>query len=289
MRKLILVSICFLSMSQFARAALFDDKEARQQIQDLQQKTDAQNQATQAAIESIKKSIAEIEGKTNTNNQALLDLLSQIETLNQALSQMKGELEVAQHFLEVSQERQKELYADTDGRLRKLETPTAPVQSADPAQPVKNNEVTPPAEKSSSSTQSSNEAAIDGAESKAYDAAQGLLKAGKYKEAFEAFDKFIQNYSSSKELPNAQYSLGYAQFSLKNYRAAIATQQKLIAQFPDSPKVPDAKFNVANCQIQLSDIEAAKKTLKDLIAQHPTSELIPNAKRRLTILESIKK
>ena len=84
-------------------------------------------------------------------------------------------------------------------------------------------------------------------------------------------------------------SLGYAQFSLKNYKAAMATQQKLIAQFPDSPKVPEAKFNLANCQIQLSDIEGAKKTLKDLIAQHPTSELIPNAKRRLTILESIKK
>ena len=38
MRKLILIGVCFLSMSQFARAALFDDKEARQQILDLQQK-----------------------------------------------------------------------------------------------------------------------------------------------------------------------------------------------------------------------------------------------------------
>ena len=48
MRKLILISICLLSISQFAHAALFDDKEARQQIIDLQQKTEAQNQSTQA-------------------------------------------------------------------------------------------------------------------------------------------------------------------------------------------------------------------------------------------------
>ena len=193
---------------------------------------------------------------------------------------MKGELEVAQHFLEVSQERQKELYADTDSRLRKLEG----------AQPAKNNEAAAPAtESTSAAPQPTKEVVSDNPEAKAFEGAQELLKAGKYKEAFEAFDKFIQNYSSSKQLPDAQYNLGYAQFSLKNYKAAMATQQKLIAQFPDSPKVPDANFNIANCQIQLSDIEGAKKTLKDLIAQHPASELIPNAKRRLTILESIKK
>ena len=54
MRKLILIGVCLLSVSQLTHAALFDDKEARQQIQDLQQKTDAQNQSTQATLEAIK-------------------------------------------------------------------------------------------------------------------------------------------------------------------------------------------------------------------------------------------
>ena len=284
MRKLILIGVCFLSMSQFARAALFDDKEARQQILDLQQKTDAQSQATQASLDAIKKSITALE--TKVNSQGLMDLLNQVEALNQELSRIKGELEVAQHYLEVSQERQKELYADTDGRLRKLEA--AANAAANTSQAPQNNEHS--SNSAAQSTPASPEAATtEEAENKALDNAQLLLKAGKYKEAFEAFDKFIQSYSNSKQLPTAQYGLGYSQFSLKNYKAAIATQQKLVTQFPDSPKVPDAKFNIANCQIQLSDIEGAKKTLKDLIAQHPTSELVPNAKRRLSILESIKK
>lgn len=284
MRKLILIGVCFLSMSQFARAALFDDKEARQQILDLQQKTDAQNQATQASLDAIKKSITALE--TKVNSQGLMDLLNQVEALNQELSRIKGELEVAQHYLEVSQERQKELYADTDGRLRKLEA--AANAAANTSQAPQSNEHS--SSSAAQSTPASPEAATaEEAENKALDNAQLLLKAGKYKEAFEAFDKFIQSYSSSKQVPTAQYGLGYSQFSLKNYKAAMATQQKLVTQFPDSPKVPDAKFNIANCQIQLSDVEGAKKTLKDLIAQHPTSELIPNAKRRLTILESIKK
>lgn len=278
MRKLILIGVCLLSVSRLTQAALFDDKEARQQIQDLQQKTDAQNQSTQAVLEAIKKSIAALEDTVKGQN---LDLLNQLDALQQELSRVKGQLEVMEHNLELAQQRQKDLYADTDSRLRKLEgaavnTSQAPVAS--------NNEVSPPAQQVSAAAPEA-----DNAETKAYDAAQMLLKEAKYKEAFDAFDKFIQNYSNSKQVPNAQYSLGYAQFSLKNYKAAIATQQKLIAQFPDSTKVPDAKFNIANCQIQLSDIDSAKKTLRELIAQYPSSELVPNAKRRLTILESIKK
>ncbi len=282
MRKLILISICLLSISQWAHAALFDDKEARQQIVDLQQKTDAQNQSTQASLEALKKSQQALEQRILSvenviKSQGLMDLLSQIDRLNEELNKLKGELDVAQHNIEVSQQRQKDLYADTDSRLRNIESGnaspanTAPENKEPPVQMI----ITATAEAS--------------AESKAFDSAQALLQTGKYKDAFDAFDKFLQTYSNSKQVPNAQYGLGFSQFSLKNYKAAIATQQKLISQFPDSAKVPDALFNIANCQIQLSDIEGAKKSLRDLIAQHPTSELIPNAKRRLAVLESIKK
>lgn len=285
MRKLILASVCFLSWSPMTSFALFDDKEARQWIQDLQQKTDAQNQATQASLEAIKKSIAALEAKINTQG---IDLLNQIETLNQELSAVKGKLEEMQHELELSQKRQKDLYADTDSRLRKLES-----ASTSAAGTAINNEAANNANPSITNTNNTDaaikEVSADETEIKAFENAQSLLKQGKNKEAFEAFDKFIQNYSNSKQLANAKYNLGYAQFSLKNFKAAIATQQKLIAQFPDSSKVPDAKFNIANCQIQLSDVEGAKKTLRDLIDQHPASDVIPNAKRRLTILQSLKK
>jgi len=284
MRKLILISVYLLSFSPFAQAALFDDKEARKQIIDLQQKTEAQNQTTQTALEALKKSQQALEQRILSienviKSQGLMDLLSQIDRLNDELNKVKGELELAQHNIEVAQQRQKDLYADTDGRLRKLENTNAAVVNAAPEnkeQPAQmSSAITTPVEAS--------------AESKAFESAQGLLQAGKYKEAFDAFDKFLQGYSNSKQVPSAQYGLGYAQFSLKNYKAAIATQQKLITQFPDSPKVPDAKFNIANCQIQLSDIEGAKKTLRELITQHSTSELVPSAKRRLAVLESIKK
>lgn len=276
MRSSILVSLCFLVLSQVAHAALFDDTEARKKIVELQQQMQTQNQATQASLNELKKNqqaleqrIAAIEAVVK--GQGLADLLAQIDRLNQELSNVKGQLEVATHDIDLAQQRQRDLYGDVDGRLRKLESSppaVAPVpapEAAGTAAPA---------------------AVAD--ESKDYDAAQALSKAGKYKEAFDAYEKFLQTYPNSSFVPDAQYSLGYTQFSLKNYRAAIATQQKLIKQYPDHPKVPDAMFSIANSQIQLSDIDGAKATLRNLLGKYPDSGVAPAAKKRLSVLESIK-
>ena len=120
---------------------------------------------------------------------------------------------------------------------------------------------------------------------------EALLKtfaAGNYKDAYDAYDKFLLAYPNSTLVPGAQYSLGYAQFALKNYKAAMTTQQKLVKQYPDNAKVPDALFSIANSQIQLSDIDGAKKTLRGLLYQFPNSEVAPNARKRLAVLDSIK-
>ena len=285
MRKLILVGLYsltyLLAAGQPAHAALFDDKEARQQILELQQKSQSQNQATQATLDELRKSQQSIEQRVSAleaviKGQGFADMLNQIDRLNQELSNVKGQLEIATHNIDTAQQRQKDLYTDADSRLRRLEggTPNA-VSTVD---------------SSASTTQTTPTATSDNsAELKDYDAAQALSRAGKHKEAFQAFDKFLQAYPGSSKAAEAQYALGYSQFALKNYKAAIATQQKLIRQFPDSPKAPDAAFAIANSQIQLADVDAAKTTLKDLLAKYPNSGVAPNAKRRLAVLDSIKK
>lgn len=286
MRKLILVSLYLLAMSPMAHAALFDDKEARQQIQDLQKKSDSQYQSTQATLEQLKKTqqaldqrVADLEAAIK--GQGLVDLLAQIDRLNQELSRVKGQLEVASHDIETTQQRQKDLYADVDGRVRKLEGGGAVAPAAGVGPAVEQNA---PAGATAAPSASDNSA-----EARDFDAAQALSKAGKHREAFQAFDKFLQSYPNSTRAAEAQYALGYSQFSLKNYKAAIITQQKLVKQHPDSPRAPEASFNIANAQIQLADIDGAKATLRELLAKYPNSEVAPNAKKRLAVLDSIKK
>ncbi|MEQ1600295.1 MAG: tol-pal system protein YbgF [Methylophilaceae bacterium] len=254
------VFFCWLLMAQSAQAALFDDTEARKQIVE-QQKKILQLQNTQQTLEQRLASVEAV-----VKGQGLVDLLNQNERLTQEISQLKGQLEVATHNIDTTQQRQRDLYGDMDSRLRKLEDGGVVAGQATKAEA-----------KSVANTEASD-----------YDAALGLSKAGKHKEAFEAFDKFLQNYPASGRAADAQFNVGYSQFMLKNYKAAIATQQKLIKQYPDSAKLPEAMFNIANCEIQLSQIAAAKKTLRDLLKEYPGSEISPSAKKRLTALEALK-
>lgn len=277
MRKLILASL-FVAAQLHAvtgHAALFDDNEARKKILEVEATANSQNQATQASLADLKKSVQALEQRVTaieaiTKGQVLSDMQNQIESLRQEVARLKGELEVANHNVDATLQRQKDLYTDTDTRLRKLETP-APAAN-DPAAAT-NATATP--DKNSQEFQT-------------LELANGLSKEGKYKDAFAAYDKFLKDYPNSTYAGDAIYGLGYAQFMLKNYKSAIATQQKLLDTHPESSKAPDAMFNMANSQIQLGQVANAKKTLKDLIAKFPNSEVTPTAQKRLKALEAIR-
>jgi len=286
MKKLILLALLlstqFLSMN--SHAALFDDTEARKKILEVEAVMNSQNQSTQAELASLKKNQQTLDQRLQavevlTKSGGLIDMQNQIESLKQDLARLKGELELANHNVDATQQRQKDLYGDTDTRLRKLET-AVPV-----AQPV-SSEVTP-----TSSATSASPVAAPAKNSQEYqllELANGLSNEAKHKDAFNAFDKFLKDYPNSALAAEATYGLGYSQFALKNYKSSIATQQKLLDLHPDSPKAPDAMLNMANSQIQLGLVPGAKKTLRDLITKFPNSETVPTAQKRLKALEAIK-
>ena len=274
MKKLILACL-FLTAQLFSvtsYAALFDDTEARKKILDLEKTMQSQNQATQATLAELKKNQQALEAIVKNG---LADMQTQVESLKQEVSRLKGELELANHNLEATQQRQKDLYTDTDARLRKLES-AATASTQAPAAPAAADSAAPVAVEKNSQ------------EYQLLELANGLSKDSKHKDAFNAYDKFLKDYPNSSLAADAKYGLGYSQFALKNYKSAIATQQKLLDMHPDSPKVPDAMLNIANSQIQLGLVPGAKKTLRDLIAKFPNSEVTPTAQKRLKALEAIK-
>jgi len=184
---------------------------------------------------------------------------------------------VANHNVEATQQRQKDLYGDTDTRIRKLEgvtTSASTVGSTEAPAATSAPVATVPAK----NTQ----------EYQLLELANGLSKESKHKDAFNAYDKFLKDYPNSALAAEATYGLGYSQFALKNYKSSIATQQKVLDLHSESPKVTDAMLNMANSQIQLGLVPAAKKTLRDLIAKFPNSEVTPTAQKRLKALEAIK-
>jgi tol-pal system protein YbgF len=266
MRKLAFVGCSLIALTSLnsAHAALFDDKEARKKILELEAKQQVNHDASMAAIADLKKRVASIEAIIQGGG--LADMQNQIEALKREVANLKGDLEVAQHHLENTQQRQKDLYTDTDTRLRKIEEGAAAAAPANTPAPV----------------------VVEEKDVKAFADADSLSKSAKHKEAFAAFDGFLKEYPNSKLVPDALYGMGYSQFALKNYKSSIATQQKVVDLHPTSPKVPEAMYNQANSQIQLGQVTNAKKTLRNLIEKHPDAEITPSAQKRLKALEGLK-
>ncbi len=254
-----------------SHAAMFDDKEARKKILEVEAASQASINDLKKSQDAIEKRLAAIEAVIQ--GQGLADMQNQIEGLKKEVANLKGELEVASHNISTTQQRQKDLYTDTDTRLRKIESNV--VASA-------------PATVGDSNSSSTPAPVVEEKDVKAFADADDLSRSGKHKEAFTAFDTFLKEFPDSKLAPDALYGMGYSQFALRNYKSSIATQQKMIDLHAESIKAPDALYSIANSQIQLGQVANAKKTLRDLVAKYPSADVTPSAQKRLKTLEALK-
>ena len=235
---------------QQAHAALFDDNEARRQIQDLTIQTNE---------------------RVDTLAKAQMELLNQIQALREENAKLRGTVETLNFELESAKKRQQDFYIDLDGRLRKLETP-------EPAAAVEN-AATPG---DTTGTESAKKPAADPAtESREYEAALNLFKANKIKEAAGAFDAFIKAHPDSTLAPNAQYWLGNAFYALRDCKKAIDAHKVVAAKWPQHPKAPDSLINIATCQQELGDAKGARSTYESIASKYPDSTAAATAKQRL--------
>jgi len=262
LRTLLLLSVLIGCNSSYA--ALFDDKGARRQIA-TQQKQIGELRKQEKVLETR---ITELE---ETNNQALVGIHNQVEELRITLNKLNGQIEVLTNEIGLSQNRQKDFYIDLDSRLRRIEQPDA---SADTELNTK-----PSAATGGLPAKNVTVGAVD--DSRDYQAAFGLFKIGKFKDAISKFKEFLKSHPKSKLIPSAHYWIGNSYYALRDFKSAIGAQRELIKVFPDSAKVPDAMLNIASSQQEINHRTAAKKTLNDLIAKYPISDAAEKAKLRL--------
>jgi tol-pal system protein YbgF len=289
-----------------ARAALFDDEEARKRIE-------VTNQRLTQVQKQLEDRIAALEAQLKS--QGLVELFNQIELVKADAARLRGQIEVLTHELTEAQKRQRDLYVDLDARLRKIESAQSAAGSAPPAPSVA---VPPPgtppgaiaaapppavaAPPPGAAALPPGAAALPpgtvatgprpagapgagagdpAAEQRAYDGALDLFKAGNYAGAIASFASFVRSYPKSPLAPSAQYWIGNAQFAQRDFRAAIASQRQLVAAYPDSQKVPDALLNIATSQVEIGENAAARRTLEEIVAKHPQSDAAAKARARL--------
>ena len=297
MKRYLWVGLLLLSNSVYA---LFEDEGARKKLNEIQD----QLNALQSSIEfELNEKFTNFE-KSNKIDPKLINSLSErINTLFDDLAKLRGEVEVLTYALQTSEERQKVLYKELNERLQKIEDSALKIENNvnSAESPPKNQlltqnnliiqeeEVLPEIAPEPIPQAADLPPLVDkNIEYQEFEDAKKLITATKYKEAFDALDKFVINYPSSELLPEAKYNLGYTQFALRNYKAAINTFNKIVLEYPDNPIAPNSLYQVSNSQIQLTRITKAKQTLRTLIKKYPNADIIPSAKKRLKDLESIK-
>ncbi|HUW38087.1 MAG TPA: tol-pal system protein YbgF [Rhodocyclaceae bacterium] len=227
-----------------AHAGLFDDDEARGQIEKLH--GDLAEQAKK------------MDSGFATSARGQIDLANQIEALKAEIARLRGQVEVQNYDIETAKKRQTDFYTDLDSRLRKLE---AGAQAA--AAPA----AAPPADPA--------------AETRDYEAALTLFKATKYKEALAAFQDFVKNHGASTLAPSAQYWAASTYYQMREYAKAAETFAKVPAAWPKDSKAPDALLGQANSQKEAGEAKAARKTYESLIKLYPDSGAAKTARQRL--------
>jgi len=239
------------SGSPVARAALFEDDEARRAILELRQRVDAQRQEAQRQADEQRQDASQL-------RRSLLELQTQIEALRGEIARMNGQNEQVLRDLAEVQRRQKDIAQGVDERLRKIEPSKVSVDGR--------------------------EFIADPAEARDFEAALAVFRRGEFPGAQAAFADFIKRYPQSGFRPTALFWLGNAQYANRDYRGAIGNFRALLTAAPDHPRAPEAVLSIANCQIELKDNAGAKRTLDELVKAYPQSEAALAAKERLARL-----
>jgi tol-pal system protein YbgF len=220
--------------------------------------------------------------ESQLQNQGLLNLLNQVESLKAEVARLRGSQEELAYQQGSADKRVKDLFADLDDRMKELENRPAVAASAPPnavrLQPAQALSSAVPAPGVTPSTEADGEARV-------YEAAHQLVKSGRYKEAVLAFQNFAKTYPTSTLVPNAHYWTGFSYVGMSDFASAAASYQHLIDQYPNSPKTPDAMLSLARAHVQMQNNPEAIATLEKLIERFPYSRAADNGKKLLTTLK----
>jgi tol-pal system protein YbgF len=230
-----------------ARAALFEDEDARRAILDLRQKLEATNNALKSQAEDN----AQL-------RRALVDMQGQIDGVQAELNKSRGAQEQLARDVSDMQLRQRDAQTGLDERLRKFEPMTVKLDGI--------------------------EFQVDQSEKRDYDAAMDVFRKGDFAAAQTSLQRFVQRYPQTGYLPSALFWLGNASYAVKDYKASLSQFRQMLTLSPSHARAPEAMLAVSNVQLELKDTKAARKTLEDLIKSFPQSDAAQAAKDRLVKL-----
>jgi tol-pal system protein YbgF len=235
-----------------ARAALFEDEEARKAILDLRARlTKMEEQERTRSADAAE--------QLQALRRSLLEVNSQLEQARGEIARLRGSNEQLQRDLADVQRRQRDLGQSVDDRLRKVEPQKV--------------------------TLDGQEFLADPDEKRQFDEALALLRAGEFDKSVQALAAFQKRWPNSGYDSAVRFWQGNALYGKRDHAQAIAAFRGFVAKAPEHPRAPEALLAVANSQAEMKDAKGARKTLDELLKAYPKSEAAAAAKDRLASLK----
>lgn len=218
------------------RAGMFDDDEAREQVQKLTKKLDEW---------------------VDTMTKTQFDLVTQVQSLREENAQLRGQVELLSFELESEKKRQQDFYIDLDTRLRRFEPQTA-AQPQQPAGAGKN--VAAPSEPHDYETalnlfkNGKLKDAVSALESFSQRYPDGsLIPNARYwlgnahyalrdcKKAIEVYKQFLAQWPRHAKSSDAMINVAACQQELGETKSAKETLETVLKQYPSSAAAATAK------------------------------------------------
>lgn len=240
-----------------ARAALFEDEDARRAIIELRSKLQQSEEAHKLRLEQAN---GQSQEQLAQLRRSLLELNAQIEGLRAELAKLRGSNEQLARDLSDTQRKVSDQAQSLDSRLKPLEPQKVALDGR--------------------------EFQVEPEERRQYDAAMGLVRRGDFAEAGNALLSFQKRFPASGYSDSVRFWLGNAQYGRREYKDAIATFKAFISGNPEHPRAAEALLALANCQLELKDVKSARRSLEDLIKAYPGTDAAQAGKERLASLKS---
>lgn len=201
---------------------------------------------------------------------------AKVESLQQQVQALRGQVEQLTHSLQQMQAQQKSQYDDLDKRVSANTQPAmqAPPSGADLQADV----ASAPAGKKSKAVKTDVAVATASApaaqpnvqeEQQVYQTAYNLIKQKRYTAAISALQRIVQKYPSGQFAANAHYWLGELYGLTGKTDQALVEFSTVAKSFPTSPRVADANLKVGLILAAQFNWPDAKTAFKKVISHYP--------------------
>jgi tol-pal system protein YbgF len=289
---------CLLPLYAVAEAPVVDDSEnfaildeqqaaferpvAKAPIEDM-------DNDDEVALAQDHESRPEVNDYSNNEN---AELLNKIKGLQQEVQELRGQLDVQAHELNVLKQQQLSFYKDFDARLRNA--PTSPSKTEAPIDLSLDQNTTTAPEKAKAtpapqpavtSTPAPTQARNNPADEQiSYLAAYDLVKTKRFDDALVAMQDFTTRYPKGGYTANAQYWLGELYMVKKDYPQAIKHFEIVLKHFSSSSKAAACSLKIGYALAASGQEAEAKRRLQQVIKNFPDT---PTAQLASTKLNSL--